>query len=314
MTDVYQPGQGKRLFGVIAVGGTLGAIGGSSLTAMLVQWLGAFNLMLLSAFLLELAARSAARVGRHQAQLGEVPGEDRIEGQSALQNEAETSLRTAKQQTDDRVIGGAVLDGIAHVLRSPYLLGIAALMLMFTVASTFLYFQRMDIGAREFANDSVARLQLFSVIDVATNLLTLLTQLFLTGRLLRWFGLGFGLVFLPVVSLIGFAGLSMVPALWVVVAFEVFRRAGNFALARPAREVLYTVMSRSDKYKAKNFNDTFVYRLGDQIGSWSYTAMGWLGLGLSGLALTMVPVSLVWGVLALWLARQYNRNSGKPPD
>jgi len=97
------------------------------------------------------------------------------------------------------------------------------------------------------------------------------------------------------------------PALGVLIAFQVLRRAGNFAIQRPAREVLYTVLSRTDKYKAKNFNDTFVYRVGDQLGAWSYTAIAWVGLGLSGLALTMVPVSALWLLLALWLGRQYLR-------
>jgi AAA family ATP:ADP antiporter len=108
-------------------------------------------------------------------------------------------------------------------------------------------------------------------------------------------------------SAAGFAILAAAPALGVLVAFQVLRRAGNFAIQRPAREVLYTVLSRTDKYKAKNFNDTFVYRVGDQLGAWSYTAIAWVGLGLSGLALTMVPVSIVWLVLALWLGRRFLR-------
>jgi AAA family ATP:ADP antiporter len=93
----------------------------------------------------------------------------------------------------------------------------------------------------------------------------------------------------------------------VLVVFQALRRAGNFAIQRPAREVLYTVLPRTDKYKAKNFNDTFVYRVGDQLGAWSYTAIAWLGLGLSGLALTMVPLSAVWLLLALWLGGRYRR-------
>ncbi|HEX5778094.1 MAG TPA: MFS transporter, partial [Xanthobacteraceae bacterium] len=203
------------------------------------------------------------------------------------------------------IIGGGVMDGIRRVLASPYLLGIAALVLMYAIASTFLYFQRIDVVGRTFAGDSAGRIQLFAMIDLATNTLTLVTQIFLTGRLLRWFGVGFGLAFLPLISLIGFGILGAAPTLAVIVVFEVLRRAGNFALARPAREVLYTVLARTDKYKAKNFNDTFIYRAGDQLGSWSYTAFGWLGLGLSGLALTMVPLSFVWLLLALWLGRQY---------
>lgn len=178
---------------------------------------------------------------------------------------------------------------------------------MFTVAATFLYFQRIDVVARVFADDPAGRVRLFGAMDMATNALTLATQIFLTGRLLRWFGVGFGLAFLPFISLIGFGALTAAPVLGVIVVFEVLRRAGNFALARPAREVLYTVLARSDKYKAKNFNDTFVYRLGDQVGSWSYTAMTWLGLGLSGLAFSMVPLSAAWLLLALWLGRAYRK-------
>lgn len=296
MTDIYRPTQSKRLFGVIAVGGTLGALLGSTITTGLVGVLGAVNLLLVSALFLEIAARAAGALDKHEDGLAE---EARSEAVELGQTDADPSSHGSE------VIGGGLGDGIRHVAKSPYLLGIAALMLMFTIASTFLYFQRIDIVARAFEGDSAGRLRLFGGMDMATNILTLGTQIFLTGRLLRWLGVGFGLAFLPLVCLIGFSFLGAMPVLAVVVVFEVLRRAGNFALARPAREVLYTVMSRSDKYKAKNFNDTFVYRLGDQLGSWSYTLMAWFGLGLSGLAFSMVPVSLTWMLLALWLGREY---------
>ena len=339
MTDIYHPEQSKRLFGVIAVGGTLGALLGSTITTAMVDMLGPINLLLVSALFLEFAARSAGILGRYEPQLALVaeqlantqqvqtegdasqaplaksPADNVVTGRVATvtseksKSDAERSSveRSEAASHDVEVIGGRVIDGVTHVLKSPYLLGIAGLMLFFTIASTFLYFQRVDIVSREFANDAIGRVRLFGAIDVATNALTLATQLFLTGRLLRWFGLGFGLAFLPVVSLIGFGVLGAAPVLAVVVVFEVCRRSGNFAVARPSREVLYTVLSRSDKYKAKNFNDTFVYRLGDQVGSWSYTAMAWLGLTLSGLALSMVPLSLAWLLLALWLGRAYSR-------
>ncbi|MBW7861702.1 MAG: MFS transporter [Rhodocyclaceae bacterium] len=298
MTDLYQPQQSKRLFGAIAVGGTLGAMLGSTITTGLAGWLGPLKLMLVSALVLELAARAARLLDHHEP---------------ALRREAESEARengtrdAGSCPEEPVVVGGGVSDGIRSVVTSPYLLGIAGLVLLFTIASTFLYFQRIDIVSRTFEGDPGGRIRLFAGMDLATNVLTLGTQIFLTGRLLRWLGLGFGLAFLPVLSLIGFGLLGAMPVLAVVVVFEVLRRAGNFALARPAREILYTVLSRSDKYKAKNFNDTFVYRLGDQIGSWSYTAMAWFGLGLSGLALAMLPVSLLWLVLALWLARRNRR-------
>lgn len=300
MADLYRPAQGKRLFGVIAVGGTLGAMLGSTITTSLVGVLGAVNLMLVSALFLELAVHVARALDRQEPTLTEAAQAEAVEtGEGDAAPDAPTH--------SDEIIGGGVTDGIRSVLASPYLLGIAALVLMYTIASTFLYFQRLDVVGRAFAGDSAGRVQMFAMIDLATNTLTLVTQIFLTGRLLRWFGVGFGLAFLPLVSLIGFGILGAAPTLTVIVVFEVLRRAGNFALARPAREVLYTVLARTDKYKAKNFNDTFVYRAGDQLGSWSYTAFAWLGLGLSGLALTMVPLSFVWLLLALWLGRQYRR-------
>lgn len=301
MTDLYRPAQSKRLFGAVAVGGTLGALLGSAITTGLVGWLGAVNLLLVSALFLECAARAARGLDRHEAALAAEADAEAHESGSCIEARPDPHTHSAE------IIGGGVLDGIRHVARSPYLLGIALLMLMFTIAATFLYFQRVDIIAREFADDPQGRIRLFGAMDMVTNVLTLGTQIFLTGRLLRWFGVGFGLAFLPVVCLIGFGLLAAAPVLAVVVVFEVLRRAGNFALARPAREVLYTVLAREDKYKAKNFNDTFVYRLGDQLGSWSYTAMAWFGLGLSGLALTMVPVSIAWLLLALWLGRRHRR-------
>jgi len=303
MTDIYRPAQSKRLFGMVAVGGTLGALLGSTITTTLVGYLEPVTLMLVSALFLEAAVQVSRALDRKEPQLA---SEARAEAtEHGADPEVPASSDPASHSSE--VIGGGVMDGIRHVLRSPYLLGIAGLMLLFTIASTFLYFQRIDIVAQVFADDRAGRIQLFGAMDMATNVLTLGTQIFLTGRLLRWFGVGFGLAFLPLVSLIGFGILAAAPLLAVVVVFEVLRRAGNFALARPAREVLYTVLPRTDKYKSKNVNDTFVYRAGDQIGSWSYTAMAWFGMGLSGLALTMVPVSLAWLGLALWLGRSYRR-------
>ncbi len=292
MTDLYRAAQSQRLFGLIAVGGTTGAIVGSTITSALVHLLGPVNLLLVSALLLEIAARAARALDGQEASLARGV---RLEEADAGGGEGAG------------IIGGGVFDGIRHVARSPYLLGIAALMLLFTITSTFLYFQQAAIVARVFEGDPQARTRLFASIDLAVNVLTLATQVFLTGRMLRWLGVAVSLAFLPLMSLIGFGILGSAPVMAVVVVFQVLRRAGNFAIQRPAREVLYTVLARTDKYKAKNFNDTFVYRVGDQLGAWSYTAIAWLGLSLSGLALTMVPLSAVWLLLALWLGGRYRR-------
>jgi AAA family ATP:ADP antiporter len=303
MADLYRPAQSQRLFGLVAVGGTLGSVLGSAMASGLVELLGTANLLLVSAFILELAARAARSLDREESSLIQAGAE--ADGPVRPHASADTS--------STRTIGGGVLDGIRDVARSPYLLGIAVLMLLFTISSTFLYFQQADIVARAFKADPQARTRLFANIDLAVNILTLAAQVFVTGRLLRWLGVGLGLAFLPLLTLIGFAILASAPVLAVLVVFQVVRRAGNFAIQRPAREVLYTVLARSDKYKAKNFNDTFVYRLGDQVGAWSYTAIGSAGFGLAGLALTMVPLSAVWLLLALWLGARHRRlRNGAP--
>ena len=316
MTDLYQPAQSERLFGIIAVGGTLGAILGASITSGLANLLGPVNLLLVSALLLEIAARAARALDGQEDRLvlAARPDEanaravtDRPAASDESRRGAPRAETAAEPHRDARVIGGGVLEGIRGVARSPYLLGIAALMLLFTITTTFLYFQQAGIVARAFEGDPQGRTRLFANIDLAVNILTLVTQVFLTGRLLRWIGLGLGLALLPLMSLLGFGILASAPVLSVLVVFQVLRRAANFAMQRPAREVLYTVLPRAEKYKAKNFNDTFVYRLGDQFGAWSYTAIAWLGLRLSGLALTMVPVSALWLLLVLWLGRRHGR-------
>ena len=203
----------------------------------------------------------------------------------------------------DDVIGGSALDGFRRVAASPYLLGICAFMLLFTVGSTFLYNIQAEIMSRTFS-DPAQRTSVFARIDLAVNTLTLFTQLFLTGRIMRWLGVGFTLAILPLLSVAGFLALGAVPVFAVFVVFQVLRRAGNFAVAVPTREVLYTVLPRRDKYKAKNFNDTFVYRAGDQLGAWSFAGLGALGLGTATLAWTMAPLAGVWLLVALWLGKR----------
>jgi AAA family ATP:ADP antiporter len=297
ITDVFRPGQGKRLFGIVAVGGTIGAMLGATITTSLVGVLGPINLMLVSALILELAVRASHVLDGAEAAM------------RAAEDEPVAAVTGAAPAVDSSkaVIGGGVMDGIRHILSSPYLLGIAVLILFYTISSTFLYFQQVDIVARVFKDNPTGRTQVFGAMDIAVNVLTLIAQLFLTGRVMKWFGVGFALAFLPALTLIGFGVLSVAPVLSVLIGFQVLRRAGNFAIQRPGREALFTVLPRTDKYKAKNFSDTFVYRLGDQVGAWSYTGMAIFGLGLSGLAFAMVPLSAAWLALTLWLGRQYRK-------
>jgi AAA family ATP:ADP antiporter len=279
MADTFQPEQSKRLFGVISVGGTLGALAGAFLTSRLAETVGTPVLMLLSVALLECAVQSAKRFP--------------------------PSFRSDTRARDEaeKPVGGSAFAGITNVLTSPYLLGICLYMLMFTIGSTVLYFQQAEIVGARYA-DRESRTAFLASIDTVVQLLTVLAQLFITGRVIKWLGVAFTLGIMPVLSLIGFGALGMYGTLGVFVVFQVLRRSGEYAFGRPAREVLYTVVKPEDKYKAKNFIDTFVYRGGDQIGAWSYAGLSGLGMAAPSISLAAAPMSAVWLAIAIWLGRQ----------
>jgi AAA family ATP:ADP antiporter len=279
MTDLFNSDQGKRLFGFISVGGTLGGICGGFITASLVKTLDTFNLLLISALMLEIAAQCVRFFP------------------------ANLQRQDGHQPAEEKPIGGGILSGISHAFRSPYLLGICAFMLLHAITSTLVYFQQADITAHQF-HDRAARTAFFAWVDLSVNALTIGIQIFLTGRLLKWLGVGMTLALLPVISLIGFLWMGITPVLSLLVVFQTLRRAGNYAVSRPAREVLFTVLRREDKYKAKSFMDTFVYRAGDQIGAWSYPVLKWFGLGLTGISFVAAPLAAIWCVLSLWLGRK----------
>ena len=293
LTDVFTTDQGKRLFGFIGAGGTLGAVTGSALTTGLVGYLGPVNLLLVSVVLLEIAVFSVRRL-------------------ALLSDSSSRASRAASSQ--ETPIGGGVLSGISHAIRSPYFLNITLYMLLFTILTTFLYFHQAELVDRNFT-DRAARTAFFAQIDLLVNSVTLLTQLFLTGRMVKVLGVPVTLTFLPALTLVGFIALGIIPSIALLMAFQVLRRAGNFAIARPTREVLFTVVSREDKYKAKAFIDTFIYRAGDQVGAWSYGLMGLVGLGIGGISVVAVVLSMVSIVNALWLGRKQELMAASPmPD
>jgi len=281
MVDVFDAEQAKRLFGVISAGATLGSILGSSLTASLARHVGSIYLLLASACLLEVAVFSVRRLSRLSDAL---------------------RLRPASRD-ENTPIGGTVLSGLAHAFRSRYLLNISVYMLLYAITSTFLYFEQATIVNRSFA-DRAARTAFFAQVDLLVNVLTLGAQLFLTDRLLRALGVALTLTLLPALTALGFLTLGLAPTVAIVVLFQVVRRTSNFAIARPTREVLFTVISREDKYKAKNLIDTVVYRSGDQVGAWSYALLSGLGLGITGIALAAVPLSVAWLLNGFWLGRE----------
>lgn len=285
MADIFRSEQGKRLFGFIAVGGTLGAMTGSAITAVLARGLGPVNLLLVSALFLEAAVWCVHRLGAWVTDMG-----------------------IGKREDEFVPIGGSILAGITGAARSPYLLGIVGYMLLFTITSTALYFQQADIVSRSFS-DSGARTSFFAQIDLWVNVLALLTQIFLTGRLVKWLGLGWALAMLPLVTVVGFTVIGFHPGLVAIMAVQVIRRGWNYGLMKPAMEALYTVIPREDKYKAKNLIDTFVYRAGDQVGAWSYDGLLAAGLGLTAIAFLNVPVAAVWLGVALVLGAAQGRKA-----
>lgn len=292
MADMFTTAQGKRLFGFIGFGGTLGGIAGSGVTASLAPVLGPVNLLLISVVLLELSTVAVRRLA-NTAQLWS-PG-------------------ATRSNDNEAVIGGTTFAGIRQALSNPYLLGICGYMLLFTIGSTILYFQQAVIAGRAYS-DPAARTAFFARIDLAVNILTLATQVFLTGRIVKALGVAVTLTLLPALSIIGFLTLGFAPTVAAFVVFQVLRRAGEFAVARPTREVLYTVLSREDKYKAKNFIDTFVYRAGDQIGAWTMAGFTALGVTVASVSFMAAPLALIWLLIGWWLGRtQETKARAAPP-
>jgi AAA family ATP:ADP antiporter len=305
MTDVFNSEQAKRLFAFISVGGSIGAIVGPIITVTLVHKVGAANLILVTAAMLEAAPWCVKFFPTEFARDPERQPRNPVEATSKLAPpHPSTALRSARDdRTAEQPIGGGILAGITHVIRSPYLLGICGFVLLYTVTTTFSYFQQTEITGHQF-QDRNARTAFFAQLDLVVNTLTLVLQLFITGHLMKRLGVGITLVTMPLLSMVGFLALGFAPTLGLLAVFQVARRATNFGFTRPAREVLFTVLRREDKYKAKSLIDTFVYRTGDQIGAWSYSGLRALGLQLTGISFVAVPLTALWCGLCFWLGKK----------
>ncbi|MET1114602.1 MAG: MFS transporter [Comamonas sp.] len=288
LDDCFSNAQGRRLFGFIAAGGTLGTLVGPLLAAAAVSLFGPMALALLAALLLELALRCFRG----------------IYPRSGDQPVAAASSRR---------LGRQLWAGLSLIARSPYLLGICAYLLLHTAASTFLYFEQARIVAQALP-DTASRTRWFAGVDFSVSCLTLALQMFITGRLMRRFGLVLCLALLPLVSVAAFGALALAPTLAVLACAQVARRALDYAIARPAREVLFTVVRREEKYQAKNAIETVVYRGGDAVGGWLTSALSALGMGVGGVALLAIPVAAGWCALCVWLGRrQEQMQQASPP-
>ena len=273
MSDLYRTDQAKRLYGFIAAGGSFGAFSGPVLTQSLVEWVGPNNLLLLSAFFLGLAMMASLALRRL------------FTGVSSGQGET---------QTDAEPVGQGLLSGAVRVWQSPLLFRIAMWVLLANLVSTLFYLEQSRIVGEAMA-DRTARVLLFSRIDLAVNVLTLLSQVFVTARVLQRLGVLWGVAVLPAWACLGLLALAMSPTLAVIAAVMAVERVIAFSLASPAVKVLYTGIATEDKYKAQNFIDTVVYRGGDAGSGWLFHALSkGLGLSASALAISALPMAMVW--------------------
>jgi len=282
MADLFESEQGRRLFGFIAAGGTLGMLVGPLLATTLVGTLGPTNLMLLSGVLLEgssqcvrLLSRRALRV-QPQAVAAEAP------------------------------VGGGLFAGLKLLATSPFLLLLALQTILYTLTSTFLYFQQLRL-VEATANGTAELTAMSARVDLWVQLFTLVLQTVVTGRLMPRLGLAAALAVVPVLTLLGFLGLAVLPTLGMFIVFKAVRGSSHYAFERPGREVLFTSVDREAKYKSKNFIDTVVYRASDTASAWLNTGLAGLGLGLMGLSLAAVPAAVLWLAVSVWLARHQPR-------
>ncbi|QHF02883.1 MULTISPECIES: NTP/NDP exchange transporter [Pseudomonas syringae group] len=279
LVDRFSSEQGRRLFGFIAAGGTLGTFIGPLLAATMATYFGPLALSIGAALLLEGAVLCyRALLNRTQAQ-GKAP------------------------VSEERRLGGTVMAGVSLIARSPYLLGMVLFMLLHTSAATLLYFEQGRIVADSYGDVS-SRTRFFAWVDLTVSTLTLLFQLLLTAPLIRWVGVGGALLALPLATVVAFTAMALSPVPTTVALAQGLRRAVEYAVVRPAREVLWTVVSREEKYKAKNVIDTLVYRGGDAASGWLSVGLTAMGAGFGLLALLVMPFAAVWAWVSLWLARR----------
>ncbi|WP_241626401.1 NTP/NDP exchange transporter [Rosenbergiella epipactidis] len=295
IVDIFDSERGKRLFGLLAAAATIGAIGGSGLTSLVANHLSTPVLLIIAVGLIQVSVFSAKRLSHCGRRLSQSATEEK-----ASHSSSEGGLTP-------------LLIGIRQTLASPYLLGICGYILFYSVTSTLLYFQQAAIVKHAFSQPA-QRTTFFANVDLAINVLTLICQLTASGKIISRWGVALSLALLPLVSILGFGWLGVAPSLSVLVGFTIVRRSINFALARPSREILFTVVPTSEKYHAKVFIDTLVYRVGDQVGAWSYQAVSLLGVAALPLTLFSMILAAGWAALSVVLGRAQQRKAQQLPD
>lgn len=291
MADLFSRSQSKRLFGFIAAGGSVGAAIGPAITTALVTLVGTGTMLLVSAAGFSLAIVVVRMLVREKERL-------RFADEGSAQ---QTSL--------GHRLGGNPFAGFGLLLKSPYLLLIAAFILLLTWISTIVYFQQAEFISNAFESRE-ARTQAFAAIDLIVNICAIGIQLFGTGRFVSRFGVTTGLVLNPILMIAAFFLVALSPVLMVLLGVQVVRRIAEYAIARPSREMLFTVVDQESKYKAKNVIDTVVYRFGDLSAAWAQAGLASVGAGVIAVALFGAAVAAIWGGVALALGRKFEGGLG----
>ena len=284
MADIYTREQGRRLFGVITAGGSIGALIGGGATSILVVTIGFQNLFPFAATLLLIAIFCITRLR-----------------QWVEQSHADDVLETAASK---KPLGGNPFSGITHVFSSKYFTGIAISSIIASLLGTALYMFMAQLVAQAIP-DVDEQTRFFSNINNATNAIALLGQLLVVKHVVHRFGVGVSMSLLPVASVAGFILLAIEPTLAIVALITVLRRALGFGFSKPTTDMLYSVVTPEEKYKTKNFIDTAVYRSGDLIGTWSIKGFVLAGLSIPAISVLMLPFAAIWGAIAIWLGRDY---------
>ena len=288
MSDLWSREQAPRLFGFIATGASVGAIVGPLITALLVERVGAENLMLVSAAMLLIPIPIILTLAHLKV---------------VVLGNQEVSADLSKQQA----IGRNPFAGFSIFLTSPYLIGIGIFIILYVAIGSFVYFELKNLLA-EFSREE--RTQIWAYIDLAVNSLAIVTAMFLTSRIATRFGMPTTLALIPALIVIGMLVIAVSPVVAVVAGLQVARRAGNYAITRPGREMLFTAVDRETRFKAKPVIDIVLYRGGDMLTAWAFTLLTTgLGLGLGAVAAVGAVIAALWAVVGVYLGRSYNRRA-----
>jgi len=291
MADLFSKQQAPRLFAFIASGASIGTIAGSIATLWLAKIVGTLNLMLIAALILVAIVPLVGVLYRLKATRMQSAGPaESIEGAGT-----------------EEVVSGNPFAGFREFVRNPFLLGIALFIFLYTTLGSFVYFEIKNLTVDL---DREARTQLWAGINLTVNSIAIVVAMFATGRIATRFGIAKTLAVVPIVVAIGFLLVALNPMLAVVVASWVVLKGGNYSITRPAREMLYTLVSREDRFKAKPVIDIVVYRGGDTLAGWAFALLTTtLGLGLGGIAAIGAIVALAWAVVGVYLGRSYDQST-----